>query len=334
MKKIILINKTLLMGGIEKSIELFAKDLNKQYEIEVIYLTKENLDNKIKKRIEKFAKVSYINDYNSKIFCDVCIWCTLYFEYNKIKPKIIATKYFAWIHSMPRAFENCLLDNNEFIENTDEFICVSEAVKNNLNLKKEGKVIHNFINPKIKSLAKLKNNVFKKSESQLKLTTVSRISRGKGFERIREMSNVLNKMDVKYEWLIVGNGRTMENKIKSWFKGNDSIIFVGKKENPFPYIQQADYLIQLSDEETWGMVITEAKQLHVPCVITNFESSIEQIENGKNGIILELEGANYTQIISQMIKNKVVYKENLQNFKFINEKDEWIRIIENNKLQN
>ena len=46
---------------------------------------------------------------------------------------IEANKYIAWIHSMPRILPDCRLDDNNFVNDCSEFVCVSEAVKNNLN---------------------------------------------------------------------------------------------------------------------------------------------------------------------------------------------------------
>ena len=46
---------------------------------------------------------------------------------------------------MPRILPDCLLDDEVFIDDMDVIICVSEAVKNNLNVKKDGMVIHNLM---------------------------------------------------------------------------------------------------------------------------------------------------------------------------------------------
>ena len=48
-----------------------------------------------------------------------------------------------------------------------------------------------------------------------------------------------------------------------------TFIFLGKKENPYPYMKKANYIALLSYYEGYGMVIEEAKILNKPVVITD-----------------------------------------------------------------
>lgn len=323
MKKIVFVNKTLLMGGIEKSLEFLVKEIKNNFEIEIIYLTKQNIDNMIVDRLKQYVKVSCIDEYEN-IECDICIWCTLYFDYKYAKKVIKAKKNYAWVHSMPRAFDDCLLDSKEFTEDMDKFICVSNAVKEILNVNKPSIIIHNFIDDKINVLAN-EENPYKNYSNKLKLVTVSRISRGKGFERIKIMIDQFEKLKMDYIWLVVGNGRSMENEIKSWFEDNDKIIFVGKKSNPYPYIKNSDFLIQLSDDESWGIVISESLALHTPVVVTNFASSKEQVIDGFNGIIVDMNENNYSNYIQRMITERGAFIKNLEKYKYENEIDKWLK---------
>lgn len=322
MKKIVFVNKTLLMGGIEKSLEFLVKDLRKYFDIEIIYLTNENLDEMIVNKLKKYVKVSCIDEYEN-IECDICIWCTLYFEYEHVKKIIKAKKSYAWVHSMPRAFENCLLDNEEFVKDIDKFICVSNSVKDILNVNKPSIVIHNFIDDEINVLSNIENP-YKSYPDKLKLVTVSRISRGKGFERIKIMTDEFEKMKIDYIWLVVGNGRSMECEIKSWFQNNSNIVFVGKKANPYPYIKNADFLIQLSDDESWGIVISEALALHTPVVVTDFPSSKEQVQDGFNGIIVDRNKKSYIDYILRMISENDKFNENIEKYEYKNEFKNWL----------
>lgn len=325
--KIVFVNNSLLMGGIEKAIELLVKELKNIYDIEILYLDDSYLDIEIVNCLSKQAKVCCISEYKDNIIsCDVCIWCSLYFDYAKIKKIVKADRYFAWVHSMPRAFPNCLLDDLNFVNDLDKIICVSNAVKNNLKLdNKESIVIHNFIDCNIIEKSK-EFNPFKSTDS-LKLVTVSRLSRGKGFDRIKTLSENFQNLNIPYEWIIVGNGRSSEKIIKNLLKGDKNIYFVGKKLNPYPYIVNANYLVQLSDEESWGIVITEAKILKTPCIITNFESSSEQITHLFNGIILPLNSKDFSGYCNDIVNFSTTLKNNLQNFEFNNEIDKWLELF-------
>ena len=326
MKKLVFFNKSILSGGIEKCIELLSKELVGKYEIEVCYFDDTTADQNIINIISKYATVKKIDD-NMKIECDICIWCYLYFDYNKYKNIIKANEYFCWIHSMPRILQNCLLDNEEFVNDCKEFICVSEAVKSNLNISKEGIVIHNFINDNINELSNVDNPFKDVDKKVLKLSVVSRISAGKGFERLYILVNELEKRNIPYLLKIVGKGRTKEEEYKNLFKEYKSVVFVGYKDNPYTYVKNSDYLVQLSDDESWCNSITEAKLLNVPVVVTNFQSSSEQIEDNYNGIIVDLNEKDYSYVVDKMMLLHDTLKNNLKDFKYKIELDKWFSIL-------
>ncbi len=323
--KIVFFNKTLISGGIEKCIENLSKYLYKDYELEVVYTDDSILDQNIVNILSRYAKVYKIED-NMEINCDVCVWCYLYFDYPKLKQIIKANKYIAWIHSMPRILPECRLDDLEFVNDCSEFVCVSEAVKNHLNISKEGMVIHNFIDFDIKERA-MEFNPFE-GVSELKLAVVSRLSSGKGFERLLPLCKMLEDK-VPYRVMIVGKGRKREAEIREWFKNLKNVEFIGYKENPFPYIKNADYLVHLSDDESWCNSITESKILNVPVVVTNFESAKEQIIDGENGIVVPLDLEDYTEVVDKMLNLKNILKENLREFHYENEIDKWIDLLNN-----
>ena len=320
--KIVFFNKTLISGGIEKCIETLSSYIYKNYELEVVYTDDTILDNNIVRILSQYAKVYKVED-NMHITCDICVWCYLYFDYPKLKSIIKANKYVAWIHSMPRILPDCRLDDLDFVNDCSAFVCVSEAVRNHLNISKTGVVIHNFINSNINDMANIENPYV---TDNLKLAVVSRLSSGKGFERLLELCKSLEKK-MPYELKIVGKGRKKEQEIREWFKPYHNVEFVGYRDNPYNYIKNADYLVQLSDDESWCNSITEAKTLHTPVVVTNFESSKEQIQDSYNGIIVPLEGANYDEVVDKMIELKDRLKENIQSFEYHNEIEKWLEIL-------
>ena len=320
--KIVFYNKTLVSGGIEKCIESLSKYIYKDYELEVVYTDTSKLDPNIVSILERYAKV-YELKTGMCIECDLCIWCYLYFDYRKLKNIIHAREYITWIHSMPRILPDCLLDNIDFVNDCSRFICVSEAVKNHLEIDKEGEVIHNFMDENIRELGNEFNPFEGIDEDVLKLSVVSRLSNGKGFERLLNLVKSLKNNDIKFKLLIVGKGRAKEPEIRSWFESYEEVEFVGYKDNPYPYIKNSDYLVQLSDDESWCNSITEAKILDVPVVVTNFESAYEQIKDGINGIIVDLDIVDYSLTIDRMIGDKKNLKRNLEGFEFKNEISKW-----------
>ena len=324
--KIVFYNKTLISGGIEKCIEILCKYIDKDYDIDIVYTDESILDNNIVNILSKYANVYKLTD-NMSIKCDICIWAFLYFDYYKLKKIIEANKYIAWIHSMPRILPDCLLDNPDFVNDCSNFICVSEAVKNHLNISKTGEVIHNFIDIEQKNTIYNFNPFNNLKKDCLKLVVVSRISQGKGFDRLLYLCHSLSKNQIDFKIIIIGKGRAKEQEIKNKFINLSNVEFVGYKENPFPYVKNADYLVQLSDDESWCNSITESKVLGTPVIVTNFESSKEQIQNNFNGIIIDLNETNYDKYVIDIVTKKEILKNNLKTFEHVNEIDKWKKIL-------
>lgn len=325
--KIVFYNETLLSGGIEKCIELLIEYLYLEHDIEIVYINDAKLDPNIVSTLSKRAYVHKL-DYNEKIEADICIWCRLYMDYSLLKKHIIAKKNLLWVHSQPRALENCILDDKKFLNDINKIVCVSKTVQNQLLVNSPSVVIHNFLPSNIEELANetIFENIFLNNK-KLKLVTVSRLSNGKGFGRVLNLVKTLKNNNIDFEYAIIGKGRALEEKIREDFKDIEEVKFLGYKENPYPYIKKADYLVQLSDFETWGNVITEAKYLHTPVIVTNFESAYEQVTDDYNGILIDLKDTNYTKYIQKIICNLEKYKNNLANFNHSNEIEKWNTII-------
>ncbi len=70
------------------------------------------------------------------------------------------------------------------------------------------------------------------------------------------------------------------NKVEKTFN------LLGKKENPYPYIKNADYFCLLSYFEGYGMVLEEAKILGKSIIITD-TAAREAVKGYKNSLILD-----------------------------------------------
>ncbi len=326
--KILFYNEAIISGGIEKCLELLSRELKTDYEIEIVYTDDTKFDENIFNILSQNAYVHKLKE-NETIIADICIWCRLYFDYEKISKQIIAQKYYLWIHSKPRELPNCLLDNSEFMNTIEKIICVSETVKQEAGFLEKSIVIHNFVDRNIHELASKIDNPFADiSNDTLKLVIVSRISSEKGFDRAKQFVETLIQNDIKFVLKIVGKGRNKEPIIRATFSKYKQVEFLGYKENPFPYIKNSDYLLVLSDYESWGNVITEAKVLGTPCIVADFPSAKEQIKDHENGIIVPLVSDNYTLLLKDLFKMQPILHHNLEDFSYINEIDSWKKILQ------
>ena len=136
--------------------------------------------------------------------------------------------------------------------------------------------------------------------------------------------DILDKKNILYNWYVLGTSYKQEDfeEITGWFSDNKNVQFLGYKNNVYKYIKQMDYLALLTDREAWGLVITEALILGVPCIVTKFEGVEKQIIDKENGIILEMQNYNeeYERRINDIIELKDRLKENVVSEDYNREK--------------
>ena len=188
------------------------------------------------------------------------------------------TKKIAWIHNdITKVFGNGLKSklkkilDKRIYSKYDTLVFVSKDNLKKFNkeykdirnkylepIKKE--VIYNYINKEniIKKAEEKTNIVFNKD--MINFVTVARLVEQKGIDRLIEIHSRLIKNGLKHNFYIIGDGPEKEkleilikkHKIEETFK------LLGKKENPYPYIKNADYFCLLSRFEGYGMEIGRA----------------------------------------------------------------------------
>lgn len=309
------------MGGTEIAILNLIRVLDKtKFDIYIGY-TDDTSDKELLKRMSKYAKIINIRENSASV--DVMVNCSPYKSATEYFNNVKFKRMHLWFHHFGGRDESIFNDEN-YINSLDKIIAVSAATKNTM-LKQEyaekiqGKVdvIYNILD---------KDILLKKAEEEcvidkgcgLNLITISRLSKEKGFQRKLALVEELVKRDIDFKWYIVGSSyyKEEEDKIKAMFeKYKDKFVFLGMQQNPYKILKQCDYLVQLSDYETWGLTITEAKLLGVPCIVSNFEAAFEQVRDMENGIILSREHPEtYKYRIDDIVNNKRKFKENVKAF--------------------
>ena len=133
-------------------------------------------------------------------------------------------------------------------------------------------------------------------------------------KRFIEVHSKLINEGVNHEVYVIGDGPE-KGKLEKSIKENNvenSFHLLGKKENPYPYIKNADYFCLLSNFEGYGMVLEEAKILGKPIIITN-TAAREAVENYKNSIILENSKEGIYNGLKEILKEKK--QENIEKNK-------------------
>ena len=224
--------------------------------------------------------------------------------------------------NLPDSILNTTLRNSlDYVVTVSNTIC--DLLKDTFkDIKDKIKSIYNVIDSDL-VIDKASEEYELELSEQLNLVTVSRVCRDKGFSRMLELAKYLRESNVDFKWFIIGDNfnKVEANEIMESFADfKDNFVWLGFLDNPHKIVKQCDYSVLLSSNETWGLVLTEAMCLGVPCISTDFEVVFEQIRDKENGIILSREDTtSYKDRIKDIIKNKKKYKKAIMNFKYDND---------------
>ena len=172
------------------------------------------------------------------------------------------------------------------------------------------KVIYNYID-KERIIKKSNENIYVSfDKNSINFVTVARLVYQKGIDRLIKVHKRLIESGYEHNFHIIGDGPERE-KLEKLIKENnveETFHLLGQKENPYPYVRQADYFCLLSRFEGYGMVLEEAKILEKNIIITD-TAAREAVEGYSNKYVLEnTEEGIYNGLLK-------VLEENMKNGK-------------------
>ena len=115
---------------------------------------------------------------------------------------------------------------------------------------------------------------------------VGRLVSNKRVERILKIWSMLWRNNPDWRLSIIGEG-SREEWLKNMAKemALQNITFYGRQD-PLPLYQRASIVCLTSDDETWGMVLTEGMQMACVPMTFNYVATEDFINNGENGEII------------------------------------------------
>ncbi|MDF0727760.1 glycosyltransferase [Cytobacillus sp. S13-E01] len=242
---------------------------------------------------------------------------SIYFVVDKVNSK----KKIGWIHTN---YTNSGLDSNfdaPYLKQLDHIVTVSkecaESIKETFqDLSKKVRVIYNIVSPRlIKELSNHSIHEALTDEEYTNIVTVSRLSHEKGIDLAVKSCEILLRKGYKVRWYIIGEGnerRNLERLIeKKDLKNNFKLL--GIKENPYPYIRMADIYVQPSRYEGKSIAIDEAKILLKPIIVTNFNTAKDQIIDGTDGVVVDINEEEISNGIERLIINITLTKDIINN---------------------
>lgn len=238
-----------------------------------------------------------------------------------VSEKVRADKKISWLNTdYNKAKYNKNFDY-KYYKSFNNIVTISEACRKafekNFNMfSNKIEIIEDIVSQNmIQKMANQKKNVFKEEFVGVRLLTIGRLEFPKGYELAIEAAYKLKKMKIKFKWYVLGEG-TLEKNLRILVKQREleeEFIFLGVDVNPYPYIKECDIYVQTSRFEGKPIAISEAKILKKPIVVTNFPTVFSQIENGINGLIVNMDSDSICRGIASIIndielRNKLINK--------------------------
>lgn len=255
--------------------------------------------------------VKYMPDI-SKIEYDVVISFLTphYFAAEKVK----ANKKIAWIHTDYSALDVDTESQLAMWDKYDVIVSISDFVTTTFcsvfpELKDKVTVIQNIL--PVDYIHRIADSVDVSAEmpddGTVKLLSIGRFCYAKNFDNIPEICKLIREQGLNIKWYIIGYGadeQLIRDKIIEYDMA-DYVIILGKKTNPYPYINACDLYVQPSRFEGKCVSVTESQLFAKPVVITDYPTANSQLEDGVDGIIVHIENADCANAIFNLLNNQM-----------------------------
>jgi|GEM_PF-1701110 len=203
-----------------------------------------------------------------------------------------------------------ILSEHRHYVNMDSIICVTE--KNKASFAK----IFPDLENKLSVLLNVSDTAFIKKSSMLympdeydadefNILTVARVDEQKNTELLLSAAAELKKRGMLFKWFILGHigERDYAKKcleMRRLMGLRENVVFLGETTNPYPYYKNCSLFVITSKWEGRSLAIEEAMILGCPIVSTNFTSVYDQITDGLNGKICEMNCERLSDAIEQL----------------------------------
>lgn len=240
-----------------------------------------------------------------------------------VSEKVNADKKIAWIHTDYSTIELDVKSELAMWSKFDNIVSISDDVTRAFlstfpSLENKIVKIENILSKDfIEKQADLFNVENEMTGDSVKLLSIGRFCEAKNFDNVPEIASIIKSKGVDFKWYIIGYGAD-ENLIKSkiaQYNMEDTVIILGKKENPYPYIKACDIYVQPSRYEGKCVAVREAQILNKPVIITNYASSKSQLQDGFDGVIVPMDNQGCADGIVKVIDDKDLQNQLIENTK-------------------
>lgn len=253
---------------------------------------------------------------------------------NVVLDKVKAKKKVAWIHTDYSKVDTDRNVDLSMWSRFDTIISISDDVSRTFcevfpSLSPKLTIIENILSPEFVRMRATSTELpgdMKREGNEIILLSVGRYSPAKNYENIPFiLKKIIEKGVSNIRWYIIGYGDDSlirHNIAKTGMENH--VILLGKRENPYPYIESCDIYVQPSRFEGKSVTVREAQILGKPVIVTNYPTARSQIKHGIDGFIVPLENDTCAEAMSKLItdKNRLIeLSENIKNHDFGNQRE-------------
>lgn len=242
---------------------------------------------------------------------DLAIGFTI--PYYIIQEKVEAKTKLAWIHTDYTKIPGDTKSENKLWNRFDYIVSISDSVTQAFVekyplLKDKIILIENILTKQfVKEQSKLisvGSEMIRDGDEKI-ILSIGRFTYAKNFDNIPAIADILKKNGIAFKWYIIGYGDQEKNIKEQILKYgvSENVIVLGKKSNPYPYINACDVYIQPSRFEGKSVSVREAQLLEKPVIITDYPTAQSQLNNGVDGIIVPLDNEKCAKSIIEILED-------------------------------
>lgn len=226
--------------------------------------------------------------------------------------KVSAKKKIAWIHTDYSTIQVNIEKELPVWSQYDYIASISEEVTKAFlkpfpSLKDKIVLIENILSKDLILQRAAEEYIsFPKENERINFLSIGRFSYAKNFDNVPNICKRIREAGYNVYWHLIGYGgdETLIRQKIAEAGMQEYVLLLGKKENPYPYIQACDYYIQPSRYEGKSVTVREAQSLGKLVIITDYPTAKSQITDGLDGVIVPLENAYCAKGIIDFIDNK------------------------------
>ncbi len=203
--------------------------------------------------------------------------------------------------------------NAPFYRVYDAIFCVSRDVLRSFAaahpaLAGRARVFHNRIPAEEIRARATEGSGFDDGYGGIRLVTVARLHPQKAFDIAIPALRWVRDAGLDARWYVLGDGPEKEKLIRLIEKNglNDDFVLMGVRDNPYPYLAQADIYLQATHFEGWSIALAEALVLARPVIASDCTGNREQIENGVNGLLIPLAEETLAEAILRLARDEAL----------------------------